>query len=147
MSKVSGVIVAYSDGACVPNPGQASWGAVLYSDLECKNVLCEIGGSLGDSTNNVAEYTGAVEATKKAIELGPPAMFRLCVDSLLVAQQVKGEWAVKKSHLAPLHASLKGLLESLPNWEIVHVRRRFNAHADRLAGDILRQGKKKEKEG
>ncbi|HEY4315714.1 MAG TPA: reverse transcriptase-like protein, partial [Actinomycetes bacterium] len=56
-----------ADGGSRGNPGPAGYGAVVRdSDGE---VLLERYGSLGVTTNNVAEYTGLIEGLKAALEL------------------------------------------------------------------------------
>ena len=56
------------DGAARGNPGPAGIG-VQITDPDGA-VLAEIAEGLGEATNNVAEYTAAIEGLKRAAELG-----------------------------------------------------------------------------
>lgn len=48
----------YTDGACVPNPGQAGWGAVAIDPTGNKQFA---NGKIGYGTNQIAEITAAIE--------------------------------------------------------------------------------------
>ena len=51
-------VVIEADGGSRGNPGPAAYGAVLLSsDGE---VIAEAGATIGDATNNVAEYSGLI---------------------------------------------------------------------------------------
>ena len=61
-------VIVETDGAARNNPGPAGIGAVVRtSDGE---VLGEIAEGLGETTNNVAEYTAAIEGQCKAVSAG-----------------------------------------------------------------------------
>lgn len=53
--------IAYTDGACLGNPGPGGWGVrILYSDGR----VCEYGGSATATTNNRMELQAAIEALR-----------------------------------------------------------------------------------
>lgn len=55
---MTNVVEIWTDGACRGNPGPGGWGAVLkYGD-----VVAEIRGSDGDTTNNRMELQAVIEA-------------------------------------------------------------------------------------
>src|SRR5207253_5453781 len=83
-------IKAFVDGACRGNPGPASYGVYMTSDRE----VIEICGYLGTTTNNVAEYSGLLEALKVAKEEGATEV-EIVSDSLLLVQQMLGKYKVK----------------------------------------------------
>src|SRR5437868_1765974 len=93
------VLTIYTDGAARGNPGPAAFAYVMRRpgapDIEEK-------GCLGDSTNNVAEYTALVRALEHAQRLGAR---RLIVnsDSELMVKQMAGEYKVKHEGLRPLY--------------------------------------------
>ena len=61
-------VIVETDGAARNNPGPAGIGAVVRTpDGE---VLGEIAEGLGETTNNVAEYTAALEGLRLAADLG-----------------------------------------------------------------------------
>jgi len=123
-------LVAYSDGASSGNPGHAGCGIVLLD--EAGGVLLEDYRYLGETTNNVAEYKGAILALSRALELGASEL-ELRVDSGLVANQIKGGYKVKSASLAPLYRDLKQLSQRFARFEIKQVANSENKQADRLA--------------
>jgi ribonuclease HI len=53
--------IAYTDGACLGNPGPGGWGVrILYPDGSVQ----ELGGAVGTTTNNRMELQAAIEALK-----------------------------------------------------------------------------------
>ena len=70
----------------------------------------------GHITNNAAEYSALIEALRHLIAAidtagKSPSKFNIRVvgDSLLVLNQVKGDWKVKAAHLQPLHLQVRQL--------------------------------------
>jgi len=55
------VIVAYTDGACIGNPGPGGWAAIIVRD----GAREEISGAAADTTNNRMELTAAIEALRR----------------------------------------------------------------------------------
>ena len=55
-----GRVTAYTDGACLGNPGPGGWGAVLVAD----GTERELSGYEPQTTNNRMELRGAVEALR-----------------------------------------------------------------------------------
>jgi ribonuclease HI len=53
--------VAYTDGACIGNPGPGGWGAILVSGEGRQ----EIGGGAAHTTNNRMELTAVIEALRR----------------------------------------------------------------------------------
>jgi len=67
------VIIIYTDGSSIGNPGPGGWGAVLAFSLELiansrMERVIEIGGREDHTTNNRMELIGAIEAFKKISE-------------------------------------------------------------------------------
>jgi ribonuclease HI len=54
-------ILIYCDGACSGNPGPGGWGSII--GLQQKTII-ELGGHLGNTTNNQMELTGSIEALR-----------------------------------------------------------------------------------
>ena len=123
-------LVAYSDGASRGNPGHAGCGVVLED--QSGEVLLEDRRYLGETTNNAAEYEGAILALTRALELGASEI-ELRVDSGLLANQIKGGYKVKSVTLAPLYHDLKRLSERFATFEIRQITSGENRQADRLA--------------
>jgi ribonuclease HI len=125
-----GHVVINCDGAARGNPGPAGAGAVVVA--EDGAVLAEVAEGLGETTNNVAEYTAALEGLRLAADLGATEV-DLRADSNLLIEQLSGRYRVKAAHLRPLY---EAVLEQARRFERItyrHVPREQNTHADRLA--------------
>jgi ribonuclease HI len=123
-------VVVNCDGAARGNPGPAGAGAVV-TDPD-GTVLVEIVEGLGETTNNVAEYTAAIRGLEAAKALGADEVL-LRSDSQLMINQMTGRYRVKTPHLQPLHRQVRDLVRAFARVEFEHVPRERNAHADRLA--------------
>jgi ribonuclease HI len=89
---------------------------------------------LGSTTNNVAEYTAAINALAKlkAI-LGPnaaQAQVTVKSDSELMVKQVNRLYKVKDQQLAQLFIRLHNARQDFAKVDFVHIRREQNAVAD-----------------
>jgi ribonuclease HI len=122
------------DGGSRGNPGPAAIAAVATgADGE---VLAERAETIGEATNNVAEYRALLLGIELARQLGADRV-EFVGDSKLIVEQVRGNWKVKQEHLRPLRAEVIEALAELPAWSIRHVRRDDNARADELLNDAL----------
>ena len=54
-------LIAYTDGACLGNPGPGGWGVRILSP---DGFVQELGGAVGTTTNNRMELQAAIEALK-----------------------------------------------------------------------------------
>ena len=61
----------------------------------------------------------------------------LRTDSELVIKQLKGEYRVRDQKLIPLYNKAVRLLDAFDHVELRHVRREYNAEADRLANEAM----------
>jgi ribonuclease HI len=125
-------VVIHCDGAARGNPGPAGAGAYLTTPEG--EVLAEVAEGLGETTNNVAEYTAAILGLERAQELGATEVL-LRSDSLLLVNQLTGRFRVKTAHLQPLHRRVRELAASFEHVTFEHVPRERNVDADRLAND------------
>ncbi len=127
-----GLLIVSCDGAARGNPGPAGIGAVVATpDGE---VLATIAEGLGETTNNVAEYTAAREGLRRAAELGAREV-HLRSDSQLLIEQLSGRYRVKAPHLRPLFAEVKAEIARFERVRLEHVPRERNKEADRLANE------------
>ncbi len=122
-------VTIYIDGGSRGNPGPAAAGVVI-TDADGK-ALKESGVYIGRATNNVAEYTGLVEALKAALVLGATEA-EVFSDSELVVKQMMGEYRVKNPGLQPLFAEAQQSARSFESISFTHVRRENNVKADAL---------------
>lgn len=123
----------YVDGASRGNPGPASCSCVFLVDGLSEK---EFGLFLGNTTNNVAEYSGIVLALEQARRLNVKEV-AIYSDSNLCVQQIKGSFKVSSRNLIPLHDRVKKLLRFFTKWEIHHIPRERNGRADSLSNCVL----------
>ncbi|HKT79323.1 MAG TPA: ribonuclease HI family protein [Vicinamibacterales bacterium] len=128
------MIVAYIDGGARGNPGPAGFGVRIEN--EDGALVEEFAESIGIATNNVAEYRGLIAALEWSLSHGHRAV-RVRSDSLLLVQQMLGNYKVKNAGLQPLHAKARLLAQEIGRVSYEHVRREFNANADRLANSAM----------
>lgn len=122
------------DGGARGNPGPAAIGAVIAtSDGE---VLEEAKETIGEATNNVAEYRALLFGLARARDLGATEV-EVVNDSELIARQVRGEYKVKHDALKPLHAAARQALEGFDAWSVESVPRAQNDRADELVNAAL----------
>src|SRR5262249_56970471 len=112
------------------NPGPAGYGARIEGPGG--EVLAELHGGLGVATNNVAEYNGLLAALAWAKAHGHTAV-HVKADSLLLVEQMRGNYKVKHPGLQPLHAKARLLAYEIGRVTFEHVRRELNKDADRLS--------------
>jgi len=124
------LITAYFDGGARSNPGPAGYGVYIVD--EAGNVLAELSGSLGNTTNNIAEYSGLIAALQWAVDHNLTAI-TIKGDSLLIVEQMRGNYKVKNEGLKPLHMQARMLAMQIGNVKFEHVRRELNKEADRLS--------------
>ncbi len=123
-------VIVYTDGASAGNPGEAGCGAIVTD--EKGEVLLEDYAYLGKTTNNVAEYHGAILGLRRAQELGATDV-ELRLDSSLLANQIKGGYKVKSRRLAGLYQDLMRIAKQFESLEVTLIKSSENSQADRLA--------------
>jgi ribonuclease HI len=131
---VAGKLVVNVDGGARGNPGPAAVAAVASTPEG--DILAERGETIGEATNNIAEYRAVLLGVSLARELEATEL-ELIGDSELVVRQLRGEYKVKQEHLRPLHAEVLRELMGFEKWSIRHVRRDENAAADALVNSTL----------
>lgn len=117
------------DGGARGNPGPAGWGAVIL-DADGETVT-ELYGAIGSATNNVAEYSGLLSALGWCVERGA-AQVHVRSDSLLLVQQMLGNYKVRNEGLKPLHGQARLLAARIGRVTYEHVPREMNRQADEL---------------
>lgn len=137
------MIECFIDGACRGNgidgkTGDAALGIAIYRNRKIVGQYCR---PLGKRTSNEAEYEALIHALFWCWSLSSldadflnPVIY---TDSLLVHNQVTGEWNCKSPTLLPLLASVLKFNESGYNYRIQHVKRRNVWEADALANLVL----------
>src|SRR5277367_1766494 len=130
-------IVAYCDGGSRGNPGPSGFG--VYIQDSAGRALAELSEYLGARTNNFAEYSALLAALEFAITNGHRSL-RVVSDSELMVKQMKGQYRVNSPELRPLYDEAKRRVSRLEHFQIQHVLREKNRHADRLANLAMDRG-------
>ena len=110
----------YSDGGARGNPGPAAIG-VLVCDEE-GNTLQDHQETIGETTNNVAEYKAVLAGLDLAKKLGASEI-DYYVDSELVARQLSGQYRVKTPHILELFLKVKEKARHFKHLKVTHVPR------------------------
>jgi len=92
--------------------------------------------SLGEATNNVAEYSALLAALEYALSKQARRVKIYC-DSELVARQMQGRYRVRSPDLMPLYERARQLANQISSFSIEHVPREQNRQADLLANRAL----------
>jgi len=101
------------------------------------NILVDkVSKFLGDSTNNVAEYSALLLALNRAIDLGAKRV-KIITDSQLMARQWIGLYKVKSLSIMSLYREAKEIAGKLDHVEVIHVNRSENIQADKLANEVI----------
>ena len=128
-------LIVEADGGSRGNPGPAAYGTVVR-DATTRSVLAEVAEYLGETTNNVAEYRGAIAGLERARDIDPTATVEVRLDSKLVVEQMSGRWKIKNEGMRVLALRLRAVL---PPGQVSYtwVPREQNKAADRLVNEIL----------
>lgn len=128
------VMEIFTDGASRGNPGPAAIGIVFAR--KGGEDLAEHAEAIGRATNNVAEYRAVVTALEFCLKWGVKRV-HLKLDSELIVRQLLGVYRVKSPELRPLYQQVAFMSRGMAEFEVIHVRRDENAHADALANRAL----------
>ena len=126
----------YSDGGARGNPGPAAIGVLICTPEG--EALQEHHEVIGESTNNVAEYTAVMVGLEIAKGLGAEEIDYF-LDSELVAKQLTGQFRVKAPHIQTLFKQVRGKVECFKRVKFSHVPRTHDKirYVDRLVNQAL----------
>jgi len=119
----------YADGASRSNPGPAGIGVSIYLE---GNEIYTISEYIGEATNNEAEYIAIIKGLEYILEKYQIPV-NCYLDSLLVVEQIKGNYRVSAKNLKPLNKQLVSLVEKFNEINFYHIPREKNSRADELA--------------
>ena len=132
----------FTDGGSRGNPGDAGIGGVVYGSN--KSVLFEFSAYIGQTTNNVAEYSALLHVLKwlstfeNSGSSESLSSITCYLDSKLVVEQMNHNWKIKDQKMKELAQQCWGIVNTLrcePTF--VHVRREKNKVADALVNQAL----------
>ncbi|MDE3134256.1 MAG: ribonuclease HI family protein [Acidobacteriota bacterium] len=127
-------LVVHVDGGARGNPGPAAIGVVVSEpDGELVTTFAD---TIGETTNNVAEYRALLRGLQLATEHGAREV-DVINDSELVARQLTGVYKVKHPAMRELHRQALAALQGFERWSIRSVPRAENAEADALVNEAL----------
>lgn len=122
-------IEVYIDGASKGNPGPSGIGVVICQDGE---TIKNLSRYIGDTTNNVAEYTALIYALEEALILKAEVL-KINSDSQLLCRQLNKVYKVKNPNILRLYNQARHLLSGFKSVVINNISRDDNRGADKLA--------------
>jgi ribonuclease HI len=129
------------DGACQPptDRGIAAYGFTVEGPgLDFEESGLATPPYSEHSTNNVAEYAGAIAALEWLLRNEYRGRVIVFGDSELVIRQMTGEYEVRAEHLAAYHDRLAQLAGQFAAVEWRWIPREQNTRADQLSKDAIR---------
>lgn len=129
-------LIIYTDGGARGNPGPAAIGVVIGNK--------RYRGCIGETTNNVAEYTAVIFAltqTLKTLGLKKAQRTNLEIntDSELIAKQLMKLYKVKQPHLKSLWQEAINVQKNFASVRFVIIPREENKTADALVNEALEE--------
>lgn len=135
-------LVIHTDGGARGNPGPAGIGVIIEEgdpSTGSGRAIAQFGKKIGETTNNVAEYTAVIEALDwlKTNKYSPREI-DFVLDSTLVVNQLNGLFKVKQPHLRELLMRVRALEQKVGGTiRYAAVRREANTRADLLVNQAL----------
>ncbi len=127
-------VIIHTDGGSRGNPGPAAAGFTL-DDVDGHRLQAKA-FFLGETTNNVAEYTALIKALEAARKLGARQV-TVHSDSELMVRQLSGAYKVKSEAIRPLFEQVNDLRSQFERCLVRHVMREKNEDADRIVNQAL----------
>ena len=133
-------VICYTDGGARGNPGPAAIG--VYITDEAGVMLEEVGQTIGNSTNNFAEYQAVLVGLQTLrVMLGDETAItdiEIRLDSELVKKQLNAEYQIKEPGFVPMFIEIHNMrVASFPHLTFTHIPREENTEADRLVNEAL----------
>ena len=127
-------LIVYTDGGVRGNPGPAG-ASVVFMNIKGE-IVNTFKKYLGETTNNIAEYSAVVLAFEEAQKLGAHEM-NFFLDSELVVKQINGEYKVKNAELGKLFIKIYNLRHNFRRVTFSHIAREKNKLADKLVNEVV----------
>jgi ribonuclease HI len=142
-------IVLFTDGGARGNPGPAATGVVIFStDLAPAEAAKQLDSTkwgkplqtlsthLGETTNNVAEWSAVVEGVDWIVDNHPGQPIVGFLDSELVQRQIIGRYKVKDLKMKEHKQQFDKLIKAM-QYDFYHIERAYNKLADALVNKTL----------
>ena len=127
-------LIIFTDGGARGNPGPAGIGVAIYDNN--RELLKTYKEYIGDTTNNIAEYRGALKALEIAKELNAEIV-HMYLDSELVVKQINREYKVKNEEFGKIFIKIHNIIQNFKKVDFTHVGRKENKLADSLVNEAL----------
>lgn len=127
-------LIINTDGGSRGNPGPAAIGVAIRNDAE--EIIFEHGSYIGETTNNVAEYSALIKALETARDMQATDL-DVRMDSELIVKQMNGQYKIKDPGLQQLAGQVLRLKNNFNSVTFTHVRREYNKDADRMVNKAL----------
>jgi len=124
----------FIDGASKGNPGPSGIGIVV---CDGSNVIRNISVFIGDSTNNIAEYTALIYGLQECLIIRADSV-KINSDSQLLCRQLNGQYKVKDPGIKRLYDQAMHLFTGFKEVVIVNIPRTENKGADKLANEAVK---------
>lgn len=129
----------YIDGASKGNPGPSGIGVIVCREGQ---TIKNIASYIGNTTNNIAEYTALVYGLQEALILNAKRI-KINTDSQLLYRQIKKIYKIKNPNLLGLYNQALRLMLAFGEVSINHISREMNRGADKLATQAIKEQLKK----
>ncbi len=124
----------YIDGASSGNPGPSGIGVIIMREGE---VIKNISRFIGNTTNNVAEYSALIYGLQEALILNAKVV-KVNTDSQLLCRQVNKDYKVKSPNIVGLYSQVTHLVQGFKKFSVIHIPRENNKGADKLATKAIK---------
>ena len=132
-------IEIYIDGASKGNPGPSGIGVVIYRDGQ---TIKNISSFIGNTTNNIAEYTALIYGLEEALML-KAGVLKINTDSQLLYRQLNKVYKVKNPNILGLYNRVIHLMSAFEKVSVNNIPRENNRGADKLANKAIKEQLKK----
>lgn len=129
----------YIDGASKGNPGPSGIGVVICRDSQ---TIKNISSFIGNTTNNVAEYTALIYGLQQGLMLKVERI-KINTDSQLLYRQLKKIYKIKNPNILGLYNQVQHLISAFQEVSFNHIPREKNRGADKLASQAVKEALKK----
>ena len=135
-------VTVHTDGGALNNPGPAAIGVVIQGTADATPRTYS--ASIGDRTNNEAEYEAVIFALKKLKSLYGKEVVRdvsieFFSDSTLMVQQLNHKFKIEHDNIVPLFIKIWNLLIHFGSVTFRYIPREQNRLADGLVKGGLSQ--------
>lgn len=126
-------VIIHTDGGSRGNPGPAAIGAVIEAN---GRIVQTVSRSIGQATNNQAEYQALHAALEIAVAVGAKRA-EVFADSELMVKQLRGEYKMKNKDLGPWFIKVQSLINQIGRVTLTSIPRDENTAADALVNQAL----------